>query len=64
MDGSGLPLEGNVFPTEPQLAMHCCASTSGEGVVVTTITIVVTTLVETSSTTKILVVSWDVLKKI
>jgi hypothetical protein len=57
MDGSRLPLEGNLFPTEPQLEMDRCASTSIEGVATTIVATILTTLGETSSTTETLVVS-------
>jgi hypothetical protein len=57
MDGSRLPLEGNLFPTEPQLEMDHCASTSIEGVATTIVATILTTLGETSSTTETLVVS-------
>jgi hypothetical protein len=70
MDGSGLPLEGNLFPIKPQLEIICCAPAFVEGVITTTttsttiITIATTTLGETSSTKETLVVFWDLLKKI
>jgi len=58
MDGSGLPLKGNLFPIELQLEMDCCSvSTFVEGVATTTIATIVTTLGENFSTTKTLAIS-------
>jgi hypothetical protein len=51
-----LPLEGNLFPTKPQLEMDCCALASVES-------IAATTLGETSSTIETLIVLWDLMKK-
>ncbi len=63
MDGLRLSLERNLFPSEPQLEMDYCASTSVENVAITTVVTTTTKLGKTFSTTETLVISLDLLEK-